>query len=273
MLISFNRQIIPLTFRAKGVSLSTATNWAFNTLVGEMTPYLQEKIEWRLYFMHSFFCICSFFLGKSFLFRLRMKEILTGLVPQCTSCILRPKVFRWRRWMPFSEKVRKRAGISRVCFIHLFVTASATSSIHLSTVIRHSTEQRGSLLPGPSSSSGGLYPPRTNSKAQSRSSSRTNLNGGWFGRLLNRGGNGGGGGGRGSDGNDEEYERLKLHEDDEDDVGVKGRSIDERSGFEIGDDDEDEEESLDVRSGSTSVSGSGDYEMLERDVGHNRRIS
>jgi sugar porter (SP) family MFS transporter len=55
-------EIMPLTFRAKGVSLSTATNWAFNFLVGEMTPILQEVIEWRLYPMHGFFCGCSFIL-------------------------------------------------------------------------------------------------------------------------------------------------------------------------------------------------------------------
>ncbi|KAI0687760.1 general substrate transporter [Cytidiella melzeri] len=53
-------EIMPLTVRAKGVSLSTATNWAFNFLVGEMTPFLQEVIEWRLYPMHGFFCACSF---------------------------------------------------------------------------------------------------------------------------------------------------------------------------------------------------------------------
>lgn len=41
------------------------TNWAFNFLVGEMTPYLQEVIEWRLYPMHGFFCACSFIVGKS----------------------------------------------------------------------------------------------------------------------------------------------------------------------------------------------------------------
>ncbi len=53
---------MPLNVRAKGVSLSTATNWAFNWIVGEMTPYLQERIEWRLYPMHGFFCVCSFVL-------------------------------------------------------------------------------------------------------------------------------------------------------------------------------------------------------------------
>ncbi|KJA25760.1 hypothetical protein HYPSUDRAFT_37230 [Hypholoma sublateritium FD-334 SS-4] len=55
-------EIMPLNIRAKGVSLSTATNWAFNFLVGEITPFLQELIEWRLYPMHGFFCICSFIL-------------------------------------------------------------------------------------------------------------------------------------------------------------------------------------------------------------------
>ncbi|KZP16852.1 general substrate transporter [Athelia psychrophila] len=55
-------EIMPLNFRAKGVSISTATNWAFNFLVGEMTPVLQELIDWRLYPMHGFFCACSFIL-------------------------------------------------------------------------------------------------------------------------------------------------------------------------------------------------------------------
>ncbi|KAF8647905.1 hypothetical protein AX16_006437 [Volvariella volvacea WC 439] len=58
-------EIMPLSIRAKGVSLSTATNWAFNFLVGEVTPYLQDLIEWRLYPLHGFFCACSFVLGMS----------------------------------------------------------------------------------------------------------------------------------------------------------------------------------------------------------------
>ncbi|KMQ42390.1 General substrate transporter [Trichophyton rubrum] len=53
-------EILPLSIRAKGASLSTATNWAFNWLVGELTPVLQEAIHWRLYLMHAFFCACSF---------------------------------------------------------------------------------------------------------------------------------------------------------------------------------------------------------------------
>ncbi|KAF1810148.1 high affinity glucose transporter [Eremomyces bilateralis CBS 781.70] len=53
-------EILPLSIRAKGASLSTATNWAFNWLVGMMTPVLQELIQWRLYLVHAFFCALSF---------------------------------------------------------------------------------------------------------------------------------------------------------------------------------------------------------------------
>ncbi|KAJ8098251.1 general substrate transporter [Lipomyces tetrasporus] len=55
-------EILPLSVRAKGASLSTATNWAFNWVVGEMTPVLQEWIEWRMYLLHAFFCCMSFVL-------------------------------------------------------------------------------------------------------------------------------------------------------------------------------------------------------------------
>ncbi|CUA70517.1 Sugar transport protein 4 [Rhizoctonia solani] len=55
-------EIMPLAFRAKGVSMSTATNWLFNWIVGQVTPVLQDVIKWRLYPMHAFFCCCSFIL-------------------------------------------------------------------------------------------------------------------------------------------------------------------------------------------------------------------
>lgn len=53
-------EIMPLAFRAKGASLSAATNWVFNWIVGQLTPMLQEQIKWRLYILHAFFCLCSF---------------------------------------------------------------------------------------------------------------------------------------------------------------------------------------------------------------------
>lgn len=61
-------EILPLSIRAKGASLSTATNWAFNWLVGEVTPVLQELIHWRLYLVHAFFCAVSFVVGKGLMF-------------------------------------------------------------------------------------------------------------------------------------------------------------------------------------------------------------
>jgi hypothetical protein len=57
-------EILPLSIRSKGASLSTASNWAFNWLVGELTPILQDWIKWRLYLVHAFFCVVSFVVGK-----------------------------------------------------------------------------------------------------------------------------------------------------------------------------------------------------------------
>ncbi len=57
-------EILPLSIRAKGASLSTASNWAFNWLVGELTPILQDAIKWRLYLLHAFFCAVSFVIGR-----------------------------------------------------------------------------------------------------------------------------------------------------------------------------------------------------------------
>lgn len=59
-------EIMPLAFRAKGASLACATNWAFNWLIGEATPVLQEAIKWKLYPMHGAFCIGSFFITYFF---------------------------------------------------------------------------------------------------------------------------------------------------------------------------------------------------------------
>lgn len=55
------------------MSLSTATNWAFNWIVGEVTPYLQEVLEWKLYPLFGFFCVCSFILGTSISYSLAQR--------------------------------------------------------------------------------------------------------------------------------------------------------------------------------------------------------
>lgn len=68
-------EILPLSIRAKGASLSTAANWACNWLVGELTPILQEWIKWRLYLVHAFFCAVSFVLGKPYPFLKRLMAI------------------------------------------------------------------------------------------------------------------------------------------------------------------------------------------------------
>lgn len=97
-------EILPLSIRAKGASLSTASNWAFNWLVGELTPILQGAIGWRLYLVHAFFCACSFVVGKAslrlfFISLLATSRNLASYLPidlQCTSCIPRPVAFVWK---------------------------------------------------------------------------------------------------------------------------------------------------------------------------------
>jgi hypothetical protein len=71
-------EILPMSIRSKGASLSTATNWAFNWLVGEMTPILQEWIQWRLYLLHAFSCLVSFVVGKFLFFARDQKRKLTS---------------------------------------------------------------------------------------------------------------------------------------------------------------------------------------------------
>ncbi|BGP58428.1 hypothetical protein JCM8202v2_006097 [Rhodotorula sphaerocarpa] len=55
-------EILPNAFRVKGVSLSTASNWFSNYVVGEMTPINQEVLGWKMYPMHAGFCVMSFLL-------------------------------------------------------------------------------------------------------------------------------------------------------------------------------------------------------------------
>lgn len=91
-------EILPLSIRAKGASLSTASNWAFNWLVGELTPVLQEWIKWRLYLVHAFFCAASFVLGST----PQGNDICGGSdeLEQCTSSTQKPRASGSRTWVP-----------------------------------------------------------------------------------------------------------------------------------------------------------------------------
>ena len=92
-------EILPLSIRAKGASLSTAANWACNWIVGEMTPVLQGWIKWRLYLVHAFFCAVSFVLGMMSPFlTLPFPAVSTLTLFQCTSSILRPPTYDSKIW-------------------------------------------------------------------------------------------------------------------------------------------------------------------------------
>ena len=86
-------EILPLSIRSKGASLSTATNWAFNWLVGIMTPILQDTIGWKLYIIPAFFCAVSFVTG---MLTSAMQKRDGLILAQFTSFTQRPAECAWR---------------------------------------------------------------------------------------------------------------------------------------------------------------------------------
>lgn len=53
-------EVLPNSVRSKGAAMSTATNWLFNFIVGEMTPILLDAITWRTYLIPGVSCVLSF---------------------------------------------------------------------------------------------------------------------------------------------------------------------------------------------------------------------
>lgn len=50
-------EIFDTRTRSKGVSIATMTSFAFNTLIGQVTPIALTKIGWKFYII---FCVCNF---------------------------------------------------------------------------------------------------------------------------------------------------------------------------------------------------------------------
>lgn len=53
-------EVLPNSVRSKGAATSTATNWLFNFIVGEMTPILLASITWRTYLIPGCLCVLSY---------------------------------------------------------------------------------------------------------------------------------------------------------------------------------------------------------------------
>lgn len=54
-------EVFPNSVRSKGAAISTATNWFFNFVVGQMTPILLDTIHWKTYLIPGTSCLLSFF--------------------------------------------------------------------------------------------------------------------------------------------------------------------------------------------------------------------
>ncbi|KAF9132728.1 hypothetical protein BGX30_012541 [Mortierella sp. GBA39] len=54
---TYPAEIYPMRIRAKAVSLSTASNWAFNFALAYAVPPLLQSIQYRTYFIFAAFCV------------------------------------------------------------------------------------------------------------------------------------------------------------------------------------------------------------------------
>jgi MFS family permease len=57
-------EIFPLPIRSRGVALSTASNWLWNTIIAVITPYMvnedQGNLKSRVFFIWGALCTCAF---------------------------------------------------------------------------------------------------------------------------------------------------------------------------------------------------------------------
>lgn len=57
-------EIFPLPIRSRGVALSTASNWLWNTIIAVITPYMvgadQGNLRSSVFFVWGGLCTCAF---------------------------------------------------------------------------------------------------------------------------------------------------------------------------------------------------------------------
>jgi len=51
-------EVLPTNQRAKGVALTTASNFAFNFLIAQFTPILRNQMKFKMFVMFSGSCFC-----------------------------------------------------------------------------------------------------------------------------------------------------------------------------------------------------------------------
>ncbi|KAK9312798.1 hypothetical protein V1524DRAFT_438070 [Lipomyces starkeyi] len=56
----YPQEIMPQLVRAKGVSMTTATNWLFNSVLGISLPPLWRAINWRIFVMFGSVHVVAF---------------------------------------------------------------------------------------------------------------------------------------------------------------------------------------------------------------------
>ena len=50
-------EIFPTAQRAKGVSITTTTNWTFGIVISQFVPVLQDALGFGLFFIFAGFCV------------------------------------------------------------------------------------------------------------------------------------------------------------------------------------------------------------------------
>jgi hypothetical protein len=51
-------EVLPTSQRAKGVALTTASNFALNILIAQFTPVLRDALHFKLFVVFALFCLC-----------------------------------------------------------------------------------------------------------------------------------------------------------------------------------------------------------------------